>query len=531
MNVIEDYQNGKIRVNKTAEDGVVGNRQFELTWTENGIEHTKTATTNDSGVAEFNNLCVYDLTMNNAITYTVSEVNTDERYVSPVSQNILLTNGDADLTVTANFENVLKKGSLQINKQSEDGQNGDRHFTVSGGGQSYEITTGADGVAVLSGIPVFDSNNEKIVYTVSENDVPIRYVVPAEQTATLSVDATTDVTFDNKLKKFTAEVTKQDAESATAQGDGTLAGAVYGLYRDGELVDSYTTDERGYFRTNSYLCGNYTIQEISPSTGYLLDDTVYTVGTQPENYTVELNNTNLTVFETPVRGNVSILKHSDVNADEVVNLEAGAEFEIYLKSSSSYENADNAVRDYLITDENGYAKTKDMPYGQYTVHQTKTVNEAEFVNDFDVLISENSRTYEYVLNDAPFSSYIQVEKLDAETGKAIAYQGTGFQIYNSVNNLVTLGGVDTFYTDNNGVLITPESLSYGNYTLVELQAPMGYVLDSTPIPFTVDSSNAEEENAVNIIRLTKSDVAQKGRISVQKNGNAFTTVRSLGYSR
>ena len=492
VNVVEDYQNGKIRVNKTAEDGFVGGRQFELTWTENGIEHAKTVTTNDSGMAEFSDLRVYDLTMKNAITYTVSEVNTDERYVQPISQTIQLINGDADLTVTANFKNVLKKGSLQINKQSEDGQNGDRHFTVYGGGQSYEITTGADGVAVLSGIPVFDSNNEKIVYTVSENDVPIRYVVPAEQTATLSVDATTDVTFDNKLKKFTAEVVKQDAECTTAQGDGTLAGAVYGLYRDGELVDSYTTDERGYFRTDSYPCGNYTIQEISPATGYLLDDTVYTVGAQPENYTAELNSTSLTVFETPVKGSVSIIKHSNVNADEIVNLEAGAEFEVYLKSSGSYENAVDTVRDYLITDENGYALTKNMPYGVYTVHQTKTVNEAEFVSDFDVLINENGRTYEYVLNDAPFSSYIQVEKLDAETGKAIAYQGAGFQIFNAVNQAVTLGNTDTFYTNNNGILMTPESLPYGNYTLVEVQAPMGYVLDSTPIPFTVDSSNAEE---------------------------------------
>ncbi|MBR0485288.1 MAG: TonB-dependent receptor [Oscillospiraceae bacterium] len=530
VNVVEDYQNGKIRVNKTSEDGIVSNRQFELTWTENGIEHTKTAVTDDSGVAEFPNLRVYDLTMKNAITYTVSEINTDERYIQPVSQNIQLTSGDADLTVTADFENVLKKGSLQINKQSEDSQNSDRHFTVSGGGQIYHITTGADGIAVLPNIPVFDSNNEKIVYTVSENDVPVRYVIPAEQTATLSVDATTDLTFENTLKKFTAEVTKQDAECITAQGDATLAGAVYGLYRDGELVDSYTTDENGCFKTNSYPCGNYTIREISPSAGYLLDDTVYTLGTQPENYSIELNNTNLTVYETPVKGNVSILKHSDENADEVINLETGAEFEIYLKSSGSYENAPDTVRDYLVTDENGYAQTKDMPYGQYTVHQTKTVNDADFVSDFDVLISENGRIYEYVLNDTPFSSYIQVEKLDAETGKAIAYQGAGFQIFNSVNQAVTLGGTDTFYTDNNGILMTPESLAYGDYTLVEVQAPMGYVLDSTPIPFSVTAENSEEENAVNIIKLTKSDVAQKGRISIQKTGKAFTTVNGMGYA-
>ncbi|MBR4320413.1 MAG: Cna B-type domain-containing protein, partial [Oscillospiraceae bacterium] len=530
VNVLEDYQNGKIKINKTAEDGVIGGRQFELSWTENGIAHTKTAVTDENGVAEFPNLRVYDLSMKDAVTYTVSEVNADERYVTPISQNIKLTDGDADLTVTANFENVLKKGSLQINKQSEDGQNGDRHFIVSGGGQTYDIVTGADGVAVLSGIPVFDSNNEKIVYTVSENDVPIRYVIPAEQTATLNADATTDLTFETTLKKFTAEVKKQDAETNSAQGDATLAGAVYGLYLDGKLVDSYTTDENGCFKTNSYPCGNYTIQEISPSMGYLLDDTVYTVGTQPENYTLELNETNLTVFEAPIKGDVSILKHSDEDAEEIKNLEAGAEFEIYLKSSGSYANAEEAEKDYLITDENGFAQTKDMPYGQYTVHQTKTVNDAEFVSDFDVLIDENGKTYEYVLNDTPFSSYIQVEKLDAETGKTIACQGTAFQILNSLNQAVVLGGTDTFYTDNSGMLMTPECLPYGNYSLVEVKAPTGYVLDSTPVPFTVNAENAEKENAAKVIFLKKSDTAQKGRISIQKTGKAFTTVNRLGYA-
>ena len=216
-----------------------------MSWTENGSEHSATAKTNDSGVAEFSGLRVYDMTAKNVITYTVSEVNVAERYEIPNAQDITLTSGDADLTVTANFENNLKKGSIKINKQSEDFQNGDRHFVVTGNGETYDITTGADGVAILSGIPVFDSNDNKIVYTVSEKDVPIRYVIPADDEVTLTADATTDVTFENKLKKFTAEVTKTDGEKTTAQGDATLAGAVYGLYQDGELVDTYTTDANG----------------------------------------------------------------------------------------------------------------------------------------------------------------------------------------------------------------------------------------------------------------------------------------------
>ena len=155
------------------------------------------------------------------------------------------------------------------------------------------------------------------------------------------------------------------------------------------------------------------------------------------------------VTEDVVKGSVSIIKHSDDNENEIMNLEQGAEFEVYLKSSGSYDAADESVRDYLVTDENGYAATKLMPYGTYTVHQTKTVDDAAFVADFDVQITENSKTYEYVLNDAPFRSYIHVTKVDSETGKTIAYEGAGFQIYDTNGQLVTMG-VDTFYTNSEG---------------------------------------------------------------------------------
>ncbi|MBP0972570.1 MAG: TonB-dependent receptor [Oscillospiraceae bacterium] len=526
IQVPEDITSGSIRINKTAEDGVIGDREFQLTWTDGGTEHTISAQTDENGVAEFDGLNVYDMTAGTAILYTVSEVNVAERYVTPKAQDIVLTDGDADLTVTADFDNVLKKGSIRINKQSEDFQNGDRHFVVTGNGQTYDITTGSDGIAVLTDIPVFDSSNAKIVYTISEKDVPIRYVVPADDEVTLTADATTDVTFENKLKKFTAEVTKTDAEKTTAQGDATLAGAVYGLYLDGELVDTYTTDENGYFKTSEYPCGNYTVQEITPSAGYLLDATAYPVGAEPENYTLENNQIPMGVTEDVVKGSVSIIKHSDDNENDVVNMEQGAEFEVYLKSAGSYDAAADSVRDYLTTDENGYASTKEMPYGVYTVHQTKTVDDAAFVADFDVQITENHNTYEYVLNNAPFRSYIHVTKLDAETGKTIAYEGAGFQIYDVNGQLVTMG-VDTFYTNSEGYLITPETLRYGEYTLVEVQAPIGYVLDATPVPFSVTAANATEENAVNIVRVSKADTAQKGKISVYKHGEIFQTVKSM----
>ena len=526
--VTEDFTRGKIKVNKTADDEIVSGREFKVTGND-GSSYTKK--TNANGVAEFSGLKVYNTSTGKAITYTVSEINVDTRYEVPKAQNVTLTSGDVDLTVNVKFNNQLKTGSIKINKQSEDNQNGDREFTITGNGKTYTIKTGSDGMAILSNIPVYNSNNEKIVYTISEKNVPIRYVVPADQTATLTADATTTKKFKNILKKFTVEVTKQDSETSSAQGDGTLSGAVYGIYRDGTLVDTYTTDESGYFKTKEYVCGNYTVQEISPSEGYLLDETVYSVGAEAENYFIEHNPLSMTVTEDVIKGNIAIIKHSDDGYTQIETPEVGAEFEVYLKSASSYENAAESERDYLTCDENGFAQTKDMPYGVYTVHQTVGWEGTEFIADFDVNISKNGQTYRYLINNAKFESYIKIVKVDSETGKTIPYEGAGFEIYDSNGQKISMTfsyptptTIDTFYTNSEGYLITPEVLPYGEYSLVEVQAPYGYALDSTPVSFTVSADNAEKENALTVIKVRKENTAQKGRISVQKTGDIFTSV-------
>ena len=526
--VTEDFTRGKIKVNKTADDGIVSGREFKVTGND-GSSYTKK--TNANGVAEFSGLKVYNTSTGKAITYTVSEINVDTRYEVPKAQNVTLTSGDVDLTVNVKFNNQLKTGSIKINKQSEDNQNGDREFTITGNGKTYTIKTGSDGVAILSDIPVYDSNNEKITYTISEKNVPVKYVVPADQTATLTADATTTKTFKNILKKFAVEVIKQDSEKASAQGNGTLAGAVYGLYKDGELADTYTTDENGYFKTKEYVCGNYTVQEISPSEGYLLDKTVYSVGAEAENYFIEHNPLSMTVTEDVIKGNIAMIKHSDDGSTQIETPEVGAEFEVYLKSSGSYANAVETERDYLTCDENGFAQTKDMPYGIYTVHQTKGWEGTEFIADFDVNISESGQTYRYLINNAKFESYVKVVKVDSETGKIIPYEGAGFEIYDSNGQKISMTfayptptTIDTFYTNSEGYLITPEVLPYGEYSLVEVQAPVGYVLDSTPVSFSITAENAEEENALTVIKVRKENTAQKGRISVQKTGDIFTSV-------
>ena len=526
--VTEDFTRGTIKVNKTAEDGIVSGREFKVTGND-GSSYTKKTKAN--GVAEFSGLKVYNTYTGKAITYTVSEINVDTRYEVPKAQNVTLTSGNVDLIVNVNFNNELKTGSIKINKQSEDGENGGREFTVTGNGKTYTVKTGDDGIAILSDIPVYDSNNEKITYTISEKNVPVRYVVPAEQTATLTADATTTKTFKNILKKFTVELTKQDSKTASAQGNGTLAGAVYGIYRDGELADTYTTDENGYFKTKEYVCGNYTIQEISPSEGYLLDETVYSVGAEAENYCIEHNSLSMTVTEDVIKGNIAMIKHSDDGSTQIETPEVGAEFEVYLKSSGSYANAVETERDHLTCDENGFAQTKDMPYGIYTVHQTVGWEGTEFMADFDVNISENGQTYRYLINNAEFESYVKVVKVDSETGKTIPYEGAGFEIYDSNGQKISMTfayptptTIDTFYTNSEGYLITPEVLPYGEYSLVEVQAPYGYALDSTPVNFSVSAENTEKENTLTIVKVVKQNTAQKGKISVQKTGDIFTSV-------
>ncbi|MBT9625293.1 TonB-dependent receptor, partial [Ruminococcus bicirculans] len=165
------------------------------------------------------------------------------------------------------------------------------------------------------------------------------------------------------------------------------------------------------------------------------------------------------------------------------------------------------------------------------MHQTVGWEGTEFIADFDVNISENGQTYRYLINNAEFESYVKVVKVDSETGKTIPYEGAGFEIYDSNGQKISMTfsyptptTIDTFYTNSEGYLITPEVLPYGEYSLVEVQAPYGYALDKTPVAFSVSSENAEKENSLTIVKVEKQNTAQKGKISVRKTGDIFTSV-------
>ena len=328
-------------------------------------------------------------------------------------------------------------------------------------------------------------------------------------------------------------MTKSDVETGTEQGDASLAGAVYGIYKGEELIDTYATDNNGQFTTEYYVCGDdWTIREISPSEGYLLDPTIHKVGAEPELYTVEYNSTANDVNEQVIKGNIAIIKHTDDGETQIETPEVGATFEVYLKSAGSFENAKETERDVLTCDENGFAQTKDMPYGIYTVHQTSGWDGRELMKDFDVFISADGQTYRFLINNANFESYIKIVKKDAETGNTIPYAGAGFQLYDPNGNLITMTftypevtTIDTFYTTADGYLITPQTLEYGKgYSLVEVQAPYGYVLDSEPVYFDVEQSDSTEESGITVIEVVRSNLAQKGTITVSKSGEVFSSV-------
>ena len=513
---------GTLALKKTSEDGVVANISFTIT----GDNFSKTVKTGADGTISVEGLF--------PSTYTVTE-HTIDRYEPQKSQTVTLVGGK---TSVVTFSNTLKRGDLEIIKTSEDNLVEGVTFHLYGTSLSglpvdeYAVTD-AKGVARFEDVLI--SGNTP--YTVEEVDTAVRYVVPASQTAPIEWNKVTSRSFTNILKKFNVTVTKSDVETGTAQGDASLAGAVYGIYKGEELIDSYTTDENGQFTTKYYVCGDdWTIREISPSEGYLLDATIHKVGAEPELYTVELNSTANDVTEQVIKGNIAIIKHTDNGETQIETPEAGATFEVFLKSAGSYEAAKETERDILTCDENGFAQTKDMPYGIYTVRQTSGWEGRELMADFDVFISADGHTYRYLINNANFASYIKVVKTDAETGNTIPYAGAGFQIYDPNGNLVTMTftypevtTIDTFYTTAEGELITPQTLEYGKgYSLVEVQAPYGYVLNSEPVYFDVMQENSEEESGITVIEVVRSNMAQKGTITVSKSGEVFSSMTEAG---
>lgn len=550
VSVYNKLKRGDLQITKTSEDGMVEGIKFRLTGTSlSGEKIDLTATTNSEGIAHFE-----DVLITGHSTYTVTEVDTKDYYIAPAAQSVSIAWNEV---TNKSFYNELKRGSLRVQKTSEDNFVNGMKFRLTGTSDSgikvdEYATTDANGVAVFNDILIGKN------YVLSEVNAPSRYVVPATQNVDIEWNTVSGASVENILKKWRADVFKVDGEitekdnglvpvvmsakpsakSATnelewpygeTQGDATLEGAVYGVYKNGDLVDTYTTDKNGLFITKYYPVGDnntWTIQEITPSEGYLLDPTVYYVDAYTDKYTVELNTEYVDVYEEIIRGKIAIIKNADDGSTQIEHPEENAVFEVYLKSAGSYENAREIERTLLTTDEYGFAETPEyLPYGVYVVKQIKGLEGKELMPAFDVNINEDGKTYRYLINNATFEAEIEIVKKDKETGKIIPASGIGFKVRNTdtgeyviqhINYPVPMD-IEIYYTNDSGKLMLPYALPYGNYEIIEQNTCYGYVLDSTPVSFKVDGST-------DLVTVVKSNIAQKGTITITKTGEVFSSV-------
>lgn len=447
---------GSVKIIKTSEDGKVSGISFTVSG--NGTEQT--VTTNADGEMQLDDL--------RPGVYTVTEQSND-RYEPQEVRQVTVISGQV---ATVAFHNMLKRGSLEVVKTAEDGLNEGVKFHLTGtslAGLSVDeyAVTGSNGKAVFSDVLIGTD------YILSEVDTGIRYVVPEDQTTAVEWNTVTQAEVRNVLKKWSATVTKWDAETGLPQGDATLAGAVYGVYRGEELVDTYTTDESGQFTTTDYVCGNdWTIRELSPSEGYLLDDTVYPVGAEPQHYTEEYNPIALDVTEQVIRGGVTLTK---VDKDYPENKLEGAVFEVYRDSNRNQElDAEDELLGTMEELGGGEYALTGLCYGGYFAKEAQApegfyLDENAYyfaiTTDGETVTVENEAGKGFV-NAAQVGSLRIVKTSSDGKLEGFSFRVTGANGYDQV-----------FQTDAEGFILV-EGLRIGDYTVSEVRdgSSDGYLL-------------------------------------------------------
>lgn len=446
---------GSVKIVKTSEDGEVSGISFTVS----GSGTEQTVTTNATGEMQLDDL--------RPGVYTVTEQSND-RYEPQEVRQVTVISGQV---ATVAFHNMLKRGSLEVVKTAEDGLNEGVKFHLTGtslAGLSVDeyAVTGSNGKAVFSNVLIGTD------YILSEVDTGIRYVVPEDQTTAVEWNTVTQAEVRNVLKKWSATVTKWDAETGLPQGDATLAGAVYGIFRGEELVDTYTTNESGQFTTTDYICGNdWTIRELSPSEGYLLDDTVYPVGAEPQHYTEKYNPIALDVTEQVIRGGVTLTK---VDKDYPENKLEGAVFEVYRDSNRNQElDAEDELLGTMEELGGEYALT-GLCYGGYFAKEAQApegfyLDENAYyfaiTTDGETVTVENEAGKGFV-NAAQVGSLRIVKTSSDGKLEGFSFRVTGANGYDQV-----------FQTDAEGFILV-EGLRIGDYTVSEVRdgSSDGYLL-------------------------------------------------------
>lgn len=464
---------GSVKIIKTSEDGEVSGISFTVSG--NGTEQT--VTTNADGEMQLDDL--------RPGAYTVTEQSSD-RYEPQEVRQVTVISGQV---ATVTFHNTLKRGSLEVIKTSED------HLIE---GVKFHLTG-----ASLSGLPVdeyavTDSTGKAVFsdvligtgYVLSEVDTDVRYVIPEDQTAAVEWSKVTHKSIHNVLKKWNATVTKSDSATGTPQGDAKLTGAVYGVYKGGQLVDTYVTDGNGQFTTVYYACGDdWTIREITPSEGYLLDSTVYPVGAEPQRYTAEYNPIALDVTEQVIRDGVALTK---VDKDYPENKLEGAVFEVYRDSNRNQElDAEDELLGTMEELGGGEYALTGLCYGGYFAKEAQApegfyLDENAYyfaiTTDGETVTVENEAGKGFVNAAQVGSLRIVKTSLDGKL-EGFSFRVTGANGYDQV-----------FQTDAEGFILV-EGLRIGDYTVSEVRdsSSDGYLLPADKTASVFEGAVTEVE--------------------------------------
>ena len=458
---------GGLRIIKTSDDGIVADIEFTVT----GKNYSKTTKSDESG-----EILLRDLTPG---TYTVTEKE-DERYEAQVPRTVTV---EADKTATVKFKNTLRKGGLKIIKTSDDGIVADIKFTVTGTNYSKTAKSDKNGEIHLPDlIPG--------TYTVTEKEDE-RYEAHAPKTVTVEADKTATVKFKNTLRTGGLKIIKTSDDGVVANIEFTVKGTNYNK--------TAKSNSKGEILLSDLVPGTYTVTE--------KEDSRYEKQS-PKTVKVEADKTATVKFKNTLRkGGLKIIKTSD---DGIV---ADIEFTVTGKNYSKTAKSDKSGEIYLA----------DLIPGTYTV--TEKVDERYEAQSPKTVTVEADKTATVKFKNILKKWSVKIVKKDSETGKAIPYAGAEFQLYYPNGKLVSMNGSDVFTTDDNGSITTPEPLPYGKkYYLVEIKAPYGYVLDSTPVYFDVTDESTTEEKGVMLIKTEKSNPPQMGRITVEKFGEIFVDV-------